>query len=149
MYTIANKIVNYSNRNVWCSYSGPSGWRVRLLKAYSRTEWVVDVDYVMAQTSGVLINGRTGWWKLGQGGSFFIANHAQRSKGLILGASAGGLVDSIRQFDDWAKGLQRPLHEEVLRYAGSEKYRILSALDIAWFYRQRESLMAPTAALDP
>lgn len=139
MYIGANKVVNYSNRNIWCSYSGPSGWKVRLLKAYSSTEWEVDVDYVMAQTSGVLINGRAGWWKLGQGGSFFIANHAQRSKGLVLGASAGGLMDSIRHFDDWAKGMQRQFWESS---------RVLSDAEIAWFYDWWKSLMNTTAPID-
>jgi hypothetical protein len=143
-----NKVVNYSNRNVWCSYSTASGWKVRLLKAYSRSEWVVDIDYIMAQDSGVLINGRAGWWKIGLGGSFFIANHTQRAKGLTLGASAGGTVNSIRHYDDWAKGKQRELYEEALRLYGKEGYQIRSASQIAADYKWWASLMDPTAPLD-
>ena len=91
MVFITNKVVNYSNNDVWCCYSannplgGPDIWKVRLLPRNTRTEYVIDVDYI--QADGGTINGKTGWWKLKQAGSFWIANNT--NGGLTLGGSGG------------------------------------------------------------
>ena len=117
MTAITNKLHNYSNKNVWCAYSAPKQagekwdtWRVRLLHADTVSSWKIDIDYVKAQDEGTTINGRPGWWKLGTAGKFFVANDVDSSTNLIL-RSTGGLVSSVRYYEDWAAGKDRHWYE--------------------------------------
>jgi hypothetical protein len=105
-----NKLQNASSHHVWCVYSAtdPNGgkwdiWRNRVLHAGYISAWKVDIDYIIAKPDGVTINGRPGWWKLGQGGSFYLANDTRDPKNLIL-IAVGGLGKSIQYYEDWAKG---------------------------------------------
>lgn len=105
-----NKLQNASSHHVWCVYSAddPKGgkwdiWRNRVLHSGYVSAWKVDIDYICAKPDGVTINGREGWWKLGQGGSFYLANDTRSPKNLIL-VAVGGISKSIRFYQDWAKG---------------------------------------------
>ena len=120
MVFITNKVVNYSNNDVWCCYSaenpsgGPDIWKVRLLSRNTRTEYAIDVDYI--QADGGTINGKTGWWKLKQAGSFWIANNT--NGGLTLGGTGG--IPPWRAifyyFEDWAKNTDGQSDQQIKDY---------------------------------
>ena len=117
MTSITNKLVNASGQTVWCAYSSPAPnggewdvWRVRLIQAGNTSAWKVDIDYIKPQNANVTINGRAGWWKLGQGGSFYIATDQGNSNNLLVLAT-GGLIASVRHYEDWARGKNRAWYE--------------------------------------
>jgi hypothetical protein len=109
-----NKLTNSSQHKLWCVYSrkAPNGgwdvWTTRILHEGYTSAWKVDIDYIIAKPDGVTINGRPGWWKLGQGEVFMVGDDSRNGKNLILAGRSSG---SVRYYTDWAKGVGRKWYE--------------------------------------
>lgn len=108
MYILANTLLNRSPIAIWCAYSAPDPnggkwdiWKVRLLRP-GRKSSELDIDYISSGADGYTINGRSGWWKLKQGGSFFVCqNMTSQSSDLLLSSTRGSVVVP---YDEWARG---------------------------------------------
>ncbi len=118
MFAMTNTLLNTSPIAIWCAYSAPDPnggkwdiWKVRLLRPGRKTS-ELDIDYISPSVDDYTINGRTGWWKLEQSGSFFICqNMTSQSNDLLLSSTRGSVA---LPYDEWARGEHRSLADKLL-----------------------------------
>lgn len=129
MYSITNKVLNTSPIAIWCAYSAPNPgggwdiWKVRLLRPGFKTS-ELDIDYISPVTDDYTINGRSGWWKLAQSGSFFICRNMTGSDTDMFLSSWKG--SKFYHYDEWASGQYNEFYH---KWFGWDKTDSLEEID--------------------
>lgn len=120
MTGLTNRLDNWSNKDIWVVYSvksksgGYDEWRVRLLRAGFVARYIVDIDYIKPKDD-IYLNGKKGWWKLAQGGSYKVFNNANK-KNQLTAIRFGGyipFIEDFRYFEDWAKNVDGQSDEQI------------------------------------
>ena len=118
MFAMTNTLLNTSPIAIWCAYSAPDPnggkwdiWKVRQLRPGRKTK-DLDIDYISSAVDDYTINGKAGWWKLEQSGSFFICqNMTSKSNELLLSSTRGSVA---LPYDEWARGELRTWTDKLL-----------------------------------